>query len=51
MAGIGADSSTYAHGFGEPPNRGGILSALRRSPLVGADLNLKRPSWLAQGGL
>jgi hypothetical protein len=28
---------------GEPPNRGGILSALRRSPLVGADLNLKRP--------
>ena len=28
---------------GEPPNTGGILSALRRSPLVGADLNLKRP--------
>ena len=28
---------------GEPPNKGGILSALRRSPLVGADLNLKRP--------
>ena len=28
---------------GEPPNKGGILSALRRSPLVGADLNLTRP--------
>ena len=28
---------------GEPPNRGGILSALRRSPLVGADLTLTRP--------
>ena len=29
---------------GEPPNKGGILNALRRSPLVGADLDLKRPS-------
>jgi len=28
---------------GEPPKRGGILAALRRSPLVGADLNLRRP--------
>src|SRR5215510_8941517 len=28
---------------GEPPRKGGILAALRRSPLVGADLNLKRP--------
>ena len=28
---------------GEPPKKGGILSALRRSPLVGADLNLTRP--------
>jgi hypothetical protein len=28
---------------GEPPRKGGILSALRRSPLVGADLNLTRP--------
>ena len=28
---------------GERPNKGGILTALRRSPLVGADLNLKRP--------
>ena len=27
---------------GEPPKKGGILSALRRSPPVGADLNLKR---------
>lgn len=25
-----------------PPKKGGILDALRRSPLVGADLNLKR---------
>ena len=25
------------------PKKGGILKALRRSPLVGADLNLKRP--------
>lgn len=28
---------------GEPPEPGGILSALRRSPLVGADLDLTRP--------
>ena len=27
---------------GEPPRVGGILAALRRSPLVGADLNLGR---------
>jgi hypothetical protein len=27
---------------GEPSKRGGILAALRRSPLVGADLNLAR---------
>ena len=27
----------------EPPKSGGILSALRRSPLVGADLDLSRP--------
>lgn len=26
----------------EPPRRGGIWAALRRSPLVGADLNLER---------
>ncbi len=28
---------------GEPPTTGGILAALRRSPLVGADLDLRRP--------
>src|SRR5262245_10657622 len=28
---------------GEPGQKGGILRALRRSPLVGADLNLARP--------
>lgn len=28
---------------GEPPKSGGILSALRRSPLVEADLDLSRP--------
>ncbi|MCP3460301.1 MULTISPECIES: hypothetical protein [unclassified Bradyrhizobium] len=28
---------------GEPPKPGGILNALRRSPLVGADLDLTRP--------
>ena len=27
---------------GEPPKRGGILAALRRSPLVGADLDVSR---------
>src|SRR5580704_1465811 len=28
---------------GEPPQKGGILAALRRSPLVGAGLDLRRP--------
>ncbi|MGY0574407.1 hypothetical protein ACTGJ9_027800 [Bradyrhizobium sp. RDM12] len=28
---------------GEPPKSGGILAALRRSPLVGAGLDLSRP--------
>jgi len=28
---------------GDPPKKGGILAALRRSPLVGADLDLTRP--------
>ncbi len=28
---------------GERSKKGGILNALRRSPLVGADLDLKRP--------
>ena len=27
---------------GEPPRKGGILAALRRSPLVGADLDIAR---------
>jgi len=27
---------------GEPPKKGGILAALRRSPLVGADLDIDR---------
>ena len=27
---------------GDPPKKGGILAALRRSPLVGVDLNLAR---------
>jgi hypothetical protein len=27
---------------GEPPRKGGILAALRRSPLIGANLNLAR---------
>jgi hypothetical protein len=27
---------------GEPPKKGGIFAALRRSPLVGADLDLSR---------
>jgi len=31
---------------GEPSKKGGILDALRRSPLVGADLDLKRPATL-----
>lgn len=28
---------------GEPPRKGGILAALRRSPLAGTDLELSRP--------
>jgi hypothetical protein len=28
---------------GEPPRKGGVLAALRRSPLLGADLDLARP--------
>lgn len=28
---------------GERPSKGGILAALRRSPLVGADLSIERP--------
>jgi hypothetical protein len=28
---------------GEPPKKGSILAALRRSPLIGADLDVTRP--------
>jgi hypothetical protein len=28
---------------GIPPKKGGVLAALRRSPLVGAEINLTRP--------
>src|SRR5262249_53140621 len=28
---------------GGPPHKGGVVAALRRSPLVGADLDLRRP--------
>ncbi|MGA2349068.1 MAG: hypothetical protein ABSF70_01435 [Terracidiphilus sp.] len=35
--------ATVRHLSSEPQNKGGILAALRRSPLVGADLNLARP--------
>lgn len=28
---------------GEPPKKGGILAALRRSPLVGAEIDFNRP--------
>lgn len=28
---------------GQPPRKGGVLAALRRSPFVGSDLRLERP--------
>jgi len=48
LAGGGADSAriratVYRTIAAEPPKKGGILEALRRSPLVGANLDLKRP--------
>jgi hypothetical protein len=48
LAGNGPDSARIRAAIrrtitGEPPKKGGILNALRRSPLVGADLDLKRP--------
>ena len=48
LAGNGPDSARLRANVrltisGEAPKKGGILSALRRSPLVGADLNLTRP--------
>ena len=48
LAGGDADSARIRATVGlsisaGPPQKGGILEALRRSPLVGADLDLKRP--------
>jgi hypothetical protein len=48
LAGDGPDSARIRAAVrrsiaGEPPKKGGILDALRRSPLVGADLDLERP--------
>jgi hypothetical protein len=48
LAGDDPDSAriraTICHAVsGEQSQKGGILTALRRSPLVGAGLNLKRP--------
>jgi hypothetical protein len=34
---------------GEPPRKGGIVEALRRSPLVGADIAVARPANSAEG--
>jgi hypothetical protein len=35
--------ASMRHVSGEPLKKGGILAALRRSPLVGVELNLARP--------
>jgi len=48
LAGDGPDSARIRATVrltiaGEQPKKGGILNALRRSPLVGADLDLRRP--------
>jgi hypothetical protein len=48
LAGDGPDSARIRATVrgtisGEQPKKGGILDALRRSPLVGADLDLNRP--------
>ncbi len=37
-----AVESTERVAASDPPKRGGVLAALRRSPLVGADLDLTR---------
>jgi len=39
-----ADDGPHSVQIGNNPARGGILAALRRSPLVGADLDLTRPA-------
>ncbi|MGD0737644.1 MAG: hypothetical protein ABR976_21130 [Terracidiphilus sp.] len=36
-------ASVHRHIMTEPSKKGGILAALRRSPLVGADLKFTRP--------
>lgn len=44
--GPGADkmrAALQSHGVSDPPAKGGVLAALRRSPLVGAGLDLTRP--------
>ena len=48
LAGDGPDSARIRATVrgaisGEPAKKGGILDALRRSPMVGADLDLNRP--------
>src|SRR6266568_2305494 len=48
LAGDGPDSARIRAAVrltisGERPKKGGILNALRRSPMVGADLDLNRP--------
>jgi hypothetical protein len=48
LAGEGPDSARIRATVrltvsGKRPEKGGILNALRRSPLVGADLDLNRP--------
>ncbi|MGA7235441.1 MAG: hypothetical protein WBY44_07165 [Bryobacteraceae bacterium] len=53
LAGDGPDSAQIRAAIrrtiaGEAPKKGGILDALRRSPLVGADLGLKRPVTVAR---
>jgi hypothetical protein len=49
LAGAGPDSARIRAAVrftvsGEQPKKGGILNALRRSPLVGAHLDLNRPA-------
>jgi hypothetical protein len=48
LAGNGPDSARFRTTVrliisGEQPKKGGIFNALRRSPLVGANLDLNRP--------
>jgi hypothetical protein len=54
LAGDGPDSARIRATVrlsisGKQPKKGGILAALRRSPLVGADLDLSRPVTLGRG--